>query len=105
MRRTEEELETALRHFRNYLRVRGFTLSVDAGLSLREYVMEKKRKESILTTLSKREKTPGDLIEGFSKLATVSSEIALSEGRRNVTTEDVKRAIKRLFCGVWPFCE
>jgi hypothetical protein len=48
-RPTEEDLEKALIHFRNYLRTRGFELSPNAALRLREYIMNEERKKSILT--------------------------------------------------------
>jgi len=104
-RSSEEDLEKALTHFRNYLRVRGFELSTNAALGLREYAMKEERKKAIIIELSKKEKTFEDLIEGFNKLAALSSEIALSEGRRSITSQDVDRALKRIFCKVWPFCK
>ena len=99
-----EELNTALDHFRNYLRVSGYTLSVDASLHLRKYMTVAKRRRKIAETLSKREKTPGDLIEGFSRLANESMRFASRENRTTVNVNDVRKAIAVLFCGVWPFC-
>jgi len=104
-RSSEEDLEKALAHFRNYLKVRGFELSQSAALNLREYVMKEERKKGILAELSKKERTVEDLVEGFSKLAALSSEIALSEGRRSINSQDVDRAIKRAFCKIFPFCK
>ena len=105
MKNTEEELKKEIRHFRNYLKLRGFYLSKDAELSLEKYVMEEERKQRISSQLRTREKTSEDLVIGFDKLATTALEIALPEGRRNITSQDVNRAIKRIFCRVWPFCE
>jgi hypothetical protein len=105
LRDSEEDLEKALTHFRNYLRTRGFEVTTSAASSLREYAMRGERKRGIITQLREGEKTFDDLIEGFSKLATLSSEIALSEGRRSVTSQDVDGALGRIFCKVWPFCK
>jgi len=102
---SEKDLEKALAHFRNYLRARGFELSTNAASDLREYIMKEEKKRSIMTLISRREKSFEDLIEGFSKLAALSSEIAQSEGRRTVNSQDVDKAIKLTFCKVFPFCK
>jgi Cdc6-like AAA superfamily ATPase len=102
MKSTEEEVKKALHYFRNYLRAGGFILSDDAELSLKKYVMQEER---IFSQLRRREKTSEDLIRGFTRLATTASEIALSEDRRNITPQDINRAIKRIFCRIWPFCK
>lgn len=101
----EEDLERAIVHFINYLKARGFSLDLEAQKYLSRYVEEEERKEKILVELSRKEKTFEDLIEGFSKLARRSSEIAISDRRTTITTDDVKKAIEQLFCGVWPFCK
>lgn len=102
---SEKDLEKALAHFRNYLRARGFELSTNAASGLREYIMKEEKRKSVTALLSKKEKSFEDLIEGFSKLAVLSSEIAQSEGRRSVNSRDVDRAIKLVFCKVFPFCK
>lgn len=103
MKNAGEELEKALNSFRDFLLTKEFTLSKDATVNLRRYMMD--RKERILFQLRRKERTPEDLAKGFRKLAEVASEIALSEGRRNVTYQDIDKARKRIFCKIWPFCE
>lgn len=59
----------------------------------------------IMEALRVREKTSEDLIQAISEIATLSSKIASSEGRREVTKSDVEKAIEEKFCKVWPFCK
>ena len=101
----EKELEIALGHFEDRLTEKGFVLSLDAKLSLREYIMEKKRKERIFSQIERKERTSRNLVEGFGELAAVASQVASSDGRRTVTRRDVTDCIRRVFCKVWPFCE
>lgn len=101
----EKEMENALGSFEDRLRSEGFALSGDARLTLRKYVMEAETKKRIFSQIERRERTPRDLVEGFSELAAVASEVALSEGRRTLTSRDINEAIKRVFCRVWPFCK
>ena len=103
--RRGREVDEAIDHFRNYLRVNGYSLSPSASLYLRRKVMVTKRRNIIEETLSKREKTVEDLTEGFSKLADESIRFASRERRRTVTPNDVKKAVAEVFCSVWPFCD
>lgn len=103
--RRRREVDEAIDHFRNYLRVNGYSLSPSASLYLRTDVMVAKRRNVIEETLSKREKSVEDLIRGFSKLADESIRFASRERRRTVTTNDVRNAVAEVFCSVWPFCD
>jgi hypothetical protein len=101
----ERELDRALSHFRNYLRVRGYEISLDARLYIRRYMSEPKRINIVEETLRRREKTLEEATAGFSRLADESIRFARREDRTNVTTDDVKKAIAEVFCSVWPFCD
>jgi len=101
----EKELEIALSQFGDYLQANGFALTADAKLWLREYVMKEEWKEQIFSQIKRKEKKTEDLVEGFRKLAAVASEIAFSEGRRTLTSQDVNKAVKKVFCRIWPFCK
>lgn len=101
----ERELDRALSHFRNYLRIRGYEISLDARLYIRNYMLEPKRIKVVEESLSRRERTLEEATAGFSRLADVSMRFARREDRRNVTTNDVRLAIREVFCSVWPFCD
>jgi len=98
-------LNGALVHYRDFLRRRGFTVSIEASSHLRGYITEERMSNKIMKALRVREKTSEDLIQAISEIATLSSEIASLEGRREVTKSDVEKAIKEKICKVWPLCK
>lgn len=101
---TEEEISRTLNYFRRYLKDRGYGLSDQAALYLREYMMKAERRERIAEALRKREKTFEDVREGLGRLATASLQIARSKDRRTVYSSDVRESIEALLCKVFPFC-
>lgn len=96
--------ERALDQFRDYLGDKGFRVDDNAINELRDYIMAEEKEEQVYSEIESRRRTEPDLALGFRRLAAVSMEIATSNGRKTVNDEDVKEALKKVFCSVWPFC-
>lgn len=101
----ERELDKWLFDFREYFRVRGYRLTLDARLVLKEYLEAPKRKRIIESDLSRRKKNMEDVTKGLNKLAEESIRLAHKQNKTTVDRDDVRNAHSRLFCSVWPFCD